>query len=212
MRKLKVKNRGCTNLSYNPSLFTMLLSKPVCVWWHANACIHTFLPYFVLCFMVSNIQKHGVSLWHVFLLTDTWFVIANMQQALVSLCGLILVTTTLEYCTHISIHDYNYYCMLEMHICYDFYYSICKNIVTNKQEVWIFITWLCPLIFIVQVTMYENFGVWRVFCNYVLHEKWVQPLLCSSSGNFLCWACVFMTLIGCVRWPMLVCDSISKCK
>ena len=61
--------------------------------------------------------------------------IANMQQALVSLCGLILVTATLDYCTHISIHDYNYYCMLEMHVYYDFYYSICKNIVANKQEV-----------------------------------------------------------------------------
>lgn len=122
------------------------------------AYIH-FCHLFVLCFMVSNIQKHGVSLCCVFLLTDTWLVIASMQQVLISFCGLILVTTTLDYCTHISIHDYNYYCMLEMHICYDIYYSICKNIVTNKQEVWIFITWLCPLIIIVsivQVTLWEH--------------------------------------------------------
>lgn len=158
-------------------------------------------------------------------------VIANMQQAFVSLCGLILittlgcctqisihlilVTTTLDCCTHISIHDYICYCVLEMHICYDFYYSICKNIVTDKQRVWIFITWLCPLIIIVsivQVTMHENFGLWRELCSYVLHEKWVQPLLCSSSGSFLCWVCVFLTVNGCVRWPMVVCDSISNCK
>jgi len=176
-----------------------------------------FCHLFVLCFMVSNIQKHGVSLWCVFLLTDTWFVIANMQQALVSLCGLILVTVTLDYCTHISIHDYNYYCMLEMHICYDFCYSICKNIVTNKQRVWIFITWLCPLIIIVsilQVTMYENFGVWRELCSYVLHEKWVQPLLCCSSGNFLCWVCVvswhWMVVLGSLWLYVIALVNISK--
>jgi len=120
-----------------------------------------FCHLFVLCFMVSNIQKHGVSLWCVFLLTDTWFVIANVQQALVSLCGLILVTTPLDYCTQISIHDYLYYCMLEMHICYDFYYSVCKNIVTNKQRVWIFITWLCPLI--INVSCASN-NAWKLWC------------------------------------------------
>jgi len=62
-------------------------------------------------------------------------VIANMQQVLVSLYGFILVTATLDYCIHIVIHDYSYYCMLEMHIYYDFCYSLCKNVVTNKQEV-----------------------------------------------------------------------------
>lgn len=138
---------------------------------------------------------------------DLWLPVCNRRWLV---CSLILVTTTLDCCTYISIHDYSYYCMFEMHICYNFYYSICKNIVTNEQEVWIFITWLYPLIIIVQVTMYENFCVWRVLCSYVLHEKWVQPLLCSSSGNFLGWMCFHGT--DCISWPMVVCDSISKCK
>lgn len=143
---------------------------------------------------------------------DSWLPVCDKHWLV---CGLILVTTTLACCTYISIHDYSYYCMFQMHICYNFYYGICKNIVTNKQEVWIFITWLYPLIIIVpivQVTMYENFCVWRVLCSYVLHEKWVQPLLCNSSGNFLGLMCVFMTLVVLVDlwWCVIALVNVSK--